>query len=141
MPTETPTEPAVLGCDTIIPATLYSDLSDLGWSAIEEPLRIGEHLLEDGIQCVWGDYSSGTDIAQMYGWAPVGSEQSRELQDYLEQQGWIREEEGETVYLTENPDYALYVSEDGYGMTFRFTEGSVAVADTKSGLQLVIWRG
>ncbi|MTE24753.1 hypothetical protein [Microbacterium sp. ZXX196] len=141
--TETPTPdptPVEMSCDTIVPTTFSSRLGELGWSAREEPFRIGEHVFDDGIQCIWGDAETGSEVAQMYGWAPADADTAAEMQEYLEAQGWIREEDGDTVYITENPDYALAVGDDGYGMTYRFRDGTIALADTKTGLELVVWQ-
>lgn len=135
---ETPTS---MTCETILRPSFSEELASLGWTARSETFRVGEHELADGIQCVWGDYEHGTDIAQMYGWAPVSAEQSTELQQYLEDNGWLREEQDEYVYLTENPEIVHYLDEGEYGMTYQFATGWVALADTKQGLDLVTWRG
>ncbi|MGI6877471.1 hypothetical protein [Microbacterium sp. gxy059] len=138
--TSSPEERAELTCDTMLPETFVASLRDLDWDVRAETFRIGEHEFEEGLQCIWGDDSSGTDVAQMYGWAPVDEQTSTEMQQYLLDQGWLQEEgEDGSVILTEDPEYALYVSEDGYGMTYEFADGWVALADTKSGLDLVIW--
>ncbi|WP_156759380.1 hypothetical protein [Microbacterium karelineae] len=133
--------PAPMTCETIIRPSFSEELSSLGWTAKSEAFRIGAHELADGIQCVWGDYEHGTDIAQMYGWAPVEAEEAAELQQYLEDNGWLREDEGDYVYLTENPEMVHYLDEGEYGMTYQFADGWVALADTKQGLDLVTWRG
>lgn len=134
-------EPVEMSCETIIPESFAAELREIGWDVREEPFRIGQHEIDGGIQCVWGDYTSGTDIAQMYGWAPLEDDRAVELQQYLLDQGWLEESAGDVVIITENPDYALYVSDDGYGMTYAFHDGWVALADTKAGLDLVVWRG
>lgn len=136
---ETPAEE--LTCEAILRPSFVTELTDLGWSARQDPFRVGEHELKGGVQCVWGDYEHGTDIAQMYGWAPVSAEQSTELQTYLEDNGWLKEEEGDYVYLTENPEIVSYIPEGEYGMTYQFADGWVAMADTKQGLDLITWRG
>ncbi|WP_221584040.1 hypothetical protein [Microbacterium sp. G2-8] len=136
-----PSEPVAITCETIVSTSFAEELLGMGWSAREEPFRIGEHELTDGIQCIWGDATTGSEVAQMYGWVPVDDETSSEMQQYLEDNGWIREEEGDAIYLTENPEFAPYVGDDGYGMTYQFGEGWITLADTKSGLRLIIPRG
>lgn len=133
--------PQDMTCESILRPSFVDQLTELGWSAEEASFRVGEHELADGIQCVWGDYDEGTDVAQMYGWAPVGEEESVKLQQYLEDNEWVREEADGYVYLTENPELVGYLEEGEYGMTYQFAPGWVALADTKSGLALVTWRG
>jgi len=134
-------EPAVPTCSSILRPSFVDQLTELGWTAQERPFQIGEHEVPGGVQCVWGDLSSGTDLAQMYGWAPIDAETSVELQDYLEQNGWVREEGEHDVFLTEDPALIGYLDEGEYGITYQFADGWVALADTKSGLDLVTWRG
>lgn len=134
-------EPSAPTCESILRPSFVDELSDLGWSAQEGPFQIGEHEVSGGVQCVWGDLSSGTDLAQMYGWAPIEADQSAELQHYLEENGWVREEGEHFVYLTEDPALIGYLEEGEYGITYQFADGWVALADSKSGLDLVTWRG
>ena len=77
----------------------------------------------------------------MYGWAPIDADQAAELQNYLEENGWVREDGEHYVYLTEDPNLIGYLEEGEYGITYQFADGWVALADTKSGLDLVTWRG
>ncbi|MGO1265888.1 MAG: hypothetical protein ACTHY8_01500 [Microbacterium gubbeenense] len=134
-------EPSAPTCESILRPSFVDELSELGWSAQERPFQIGEHEVAGGVQCVWGDLSSGTDLAQMYGWAPIDADQAAELQNYLEENGWVREDGEHYVYLTEDPNLIGYLEEGEYGITYQFADGWVALADTKSGLDLVTWRG
>ncbi|GGH33911.1 hypothetical protein [Microbacterium album] len=134
-PGETP------ACDTIIPTSLAAEFTGFGMTALEEEFRIGEHVIEGGIQCTWGDHDIATDHVQIYGWAPIEPAHAAEMQEYLEAQQWRREEGQGFVYLTENSDFATTVDDDGYGMTYAFGDGFVLLADTKQGLALVTWRG
>lgn len=143
-PVETPTQavttPAVeMTCDSIMRASFVDQLKDLGWVAQASQFRIGEHVLDGGIQCVWGD-ESGLDSGQMYGWAPIDDATSAEMQTYLEDNGWIHSDDGEYVYLSEDPERSYAENADEV-ITYQFAPGWVALADTKSGLALVTWRG
>lgn len=133
----TPT-PEALSCDNIIPSSLVDSFEEIGWEAIEEPFMAGSTELEDGIQCKWGDpEGTGGGNVQIYGLAAVEADQAAEIQKELEDGGWKREEEGDVVYITENPDYAFAVDEDGYGYTYAFGDGWAAVSDTKAGIAVI----
>lgn len=137
--TEEAPDPSELSCETVITPGLAQDLANLGWEAHEEPFIIGSHEFEDGIQCKWGDPKSSGDAIQLYGWAPIDADTAEDVQDELVELGWIREDDGDTVYITEDPDSAFQTDDDGYGFTYRFTDGGVALADTKNGLSVVRW--
>ncbi|GAA3650598.1 hypothetical protein [Microbacterium marinilacus] len=128
-------------CDTIIPESLVSDFEGYGMSSQEEPFLVGpDQELEGGIQCTWGNLDVATDDVQIYGWAPIDAQRAAELQAYLEEQGWVREEADGYVYVSEDPELAMHVDDDGYGMTYAFGEDHVLLADTKQGITLVTWR-
>ena len=126
-------------CDSIMRPSFVAQLKDLGWIAQSSPFRIGEHVLDGGIQCVWGD-ESGLDSGQMYGWAPIDADASVTMQQYLEDNGWIRSSDDEYVYLSEDPTLS-YAENPDEVITYQFAAGWVALADTKTGLALVTWRG
>jgi len=126
-------------CETIIPASVVDEFEKVNWTSREDEFRVGATIVPDGIQCVWGDMTVASDHVQIYGWAPIDADAAAALQAELESQGWLREEEGSTVYITEDPAYALSTDEDGYGMTYEFGDGWVTLADTKQGLLLVKW--
>jgi hypothetical protein len=129
-------------CETIIPASLVDQFTELGWTPHVEPFRIGPNEVSGGITCTWGDFEMGAnDIVQMYGWAPLEAEQSAEMQDYLASEGWKVEQEGSVTYITESMPSAEWSDEDGYGMTYAFGDGWASLADTKSGLDVITWRG
>lgn len=130
---------ADMTCDSIMRPSFVEQLKDLGWVAQPAQFRIGEHVFDGGIQCVWGD-ESGLDSGQMYGWAPITDDDAAEMQTYLEDNGWVHSEDGEYVYLSEDPTLGYAASEDEV-ITYQFAPGWVALADTKSGLALVTWRG
>lgn len=131
------TEPT---CETIIPRTTAADFSSLGWGVQVETFRIGATEIPDGIQCKWGDNSVTSDRIQMFGWAPIDQATAQKAERDLLSAGWSREDGADgTVYVTENPDWAIGKDADGYGITYLFGDGWVKVADTKQSLILVEW--
>ena len=126
-------------CDTIISPTTAADFDSLGWTALADSFTVGGVALADGIQCVWGDFSTATDNIQIFGWAPITETQAEIAEGELTADGWVREDSDEGVYLTENPETAVAVDEDGYGLTYLFGDGWVKYADTKQGIVLVDW--
>lgn len=126
-------------CETLITPSLIEDLEGLGWSAKEEPFMVGATEVDGGIQCKWGDPEGAGETLQIYGWAPVDADAAADYQDQLEAEGWIREEQDGSVFLTEDPSMAFQVDEEGYGYTYGFAEGWMAVSDTKSGLAVIRW--
>lgn len=134
-PEETPQ--AAPTCETIIAPSTVTALSAHGWTHREDQFRLGEDVIEGGIQCVWGDYTVASDNVQIFGWAPIDPAASNAAQQKLLAVGWQRADSDGRVYITENPDTAFAVDEDGFGMTYEFGEGWVKVADTRRGLVLV----
>ena len=126
-------------CESIMRPSFVDQLKDLGWVVQPSTFHIGEHAIDGGIQCVWGD-EAGIDSGQMYGWAPIDADTSLDMQQYLEDNGWIRTEDDEYVYLNEDPALG-YASNPEDVITYQFAPGWVALADSKSGLALVTWRG
>ena len=126
-------------CDTIIPEDTVADFADAGWTVQSQPFRAGSIELAGGIQCTWGDYTVATDHVQIFGWAPIDDAQTEDAIDELVASGWRREEGDGGVYVTESAETAIATDEDGYGLTYFFTEGSVEMADTKQSLLLVEW--
>lgn len=126
-------------CETIISDTIVTDFTDLGWTAKEEPFYVGGTRLTGGLQCTWGDYSVPSDHVQVFGWAPITDEQATAARSDLLSTGWREIDGSDALYITENPDTAVAVDDEGYGLTYRFGDGSVTLADTKQGLLLVEW--
>jgi hypothetical protein len=126
-------------CDTIISPTTAADFDSLGWTALADSFVVASVALPDGIQCVWGDFSTATDNVQIFGWAPITQEQAETAANELTAEGWMREESDEGVYVTENPETAFSVDDQGYGLTYLFGDGWVKYADTKQGIVLVEW--
>lgn len=126
-----------LTCESLISSSTVSDLEDAGWTSQSEPFRIGALELADGIQCTWGDFSIVDDQLMLFGWAPISDEDAATAQKDLIAEGWLSSEAAEGRYVTENPDTAISVDEDGFGMTYLFGDGWVTVADTKQDLLLI----
>lgn len=126
-------------CQNIIPARTISDFESVGWTVKPEVFRIGGEEIPDGVQCTWGDYTVASDHVQIYGWAPLKAADATEHIQQLVAEGWRREESAEGVYVTENPDTAIATDQQGYGLTYLFSDGWVKFADTRLGLVLVEW--
>jgi len=144
-PTSTPTttpEPeetagAAPTCETIIEPSTITALSEQGWTFQEKEFRLGADVVEGGIQCVWGDFTVASDHVQVFGWARIDQPSSSAAQQKLFAEGWQRADSDGHVYITENPEFAIAVDDEGFGMTYEFGDGWVKVADTKRGLVLV----
>lgn len=128
-----------LACDTIIRPELVEQLYELGWDVLEETFMIGPMEIEDGIQCKWGDFETANESLQLYGWAPIELADAEAAQSELTDQGWEREEEDGSVYITESPEFVMFPDDEGYGVTYRFGDGWVTLSDTKAGLAAVQW--
>ena len=126
-------------CETIISPATAADFDSLGWTVLADRFVVASVSLPDGIQCVWGDFSTATDHVQIFGWAPITQTQAEIAESELVAEGWTREESDHGVYITENPDTAIALDEDGYGLTYLFGDGWVKYADTKQGILLVEW--
>lgn len=139
-PTPEPTAAAEPTCDTLIGASVVADFESLGWTFQESPMYIGGTQVDEGIQCMWADFEGPAgDHGQIFGWAPISETESAAAQEELLTQGWVREDDEAGVYITESPETTISADENGYGMTYYFTEGQVTVADTKQGLLLIEW--
>ncbi|HEX5731010.1 hypothetical protein [Microbacterium sp.] len=129
-------EPA---CDTIIPVQTAEDFADVGWTSRAEPFRAGEIEIPEGIQCIWGDFSTATDHVQIFGWAPISDADAADAQEHLLEVGWHKENTPDGVIVTESSETTVATDAEGYGLTYLFGDGWVKYADTKQGLLLVVW--
>lgn len=141
VPSGNPTAGADPTCDTLISSDTIADFESIGWTARTDPFYIGDSELADGLQCVWADFEAPAgDHLQMFGWAPITADAATSAEDTLVAQGWLRESGADGgVYITESPESAIAVDDEGYGMTYLFGDGWVKVADTKQGLLLIEW--
>lgn len=128
-------------CETMISSGAVNALTSAGLTAEPKPFMIGDTEMPDGIVCFWADYSTATDHGQLYGWSPITADEAATAQATLLAAGWKREDGPAGIYLTEDPQYAMSVDDEGYGMTYLFGDGWVKLADTKQGLILVEWAG
>ncbi len=139
-PTPEPTTAAEPTCETLIGASVVADFESLGWTAKESPMYVGSTEVAEGIQCMWADFEGlAGDHGQVFGWAPMSESAAAAAQQELLAQGWVREDDAAGVYITESPETTISADENGYGITYYFTEGQVTVADTKQGLLLIEW--
>lgn len=145
-PESTPTpepEPAASAdptCETLIGETVVANFQSVGWTVRAQPFYIGSFEVEGGLYCVWTDFESAAgDHGQMFGWAEISEEDAAAVQEELVGQGWLREEAPEGVYITESPETAIAADENGYGMTYLFSDGTVKFSDTKQGILLIEW--
>ena len=125
-------------CETIIPAATVEDFESVGWTARAEPFRVGELEIAEGVQCIWGDFTTATDHVQIFGWAPISEDDADEAQDALVAEGWTRR--GDPRGTSSSPRAPRRPSRptiEGYGLTYLFGDGWVKYADTKQGLLLV----
>lgn len=138
-PTTTPSvDPANVTCESLLPAETLTVFADLGWDVEIEEFRVGSLALDDGLWCKWGDFSAAAGApVQIYGWSPIEAAEASTAQQELQQQGWVREDAPEGIYITENPDTVVSTDEAGYGMTYLFADGVVTVSDTKEGLLVI----
>ncbi|UNK69502.1 hypothetical protein [Microbacterium sp. H1-D42] len=139
---ETAPEPgAAPTCDTIISPGTVDALKSQGWTSMQEEFRIGETVVDDGLMCMWADFSTASDHGQMYAWGPISEATADTAMAGLQRDGWLLSQDGDRTYFTEDPAYAIATDADGFGMTYEFGDGWVKFADTKQGLLLIEWQG
>lgn len=136
---ETPA--AELTCESMISDGTVAALTEAGWTSRPKEFIVGGVELTDGMLCFWADYSVASDHGQLYGWSALSADDAADAQAGLLAEGWKREDGPDGVYFTEDPQYAMGLDDDGYGMTYLFGDGWVKFADTRQGLILVEWAG
>ncbi len=129
--------PENVTCADLLDEDIIADFEAEGWTVNEEPFVIGAEILEGGVSCTWADFESATTAMFMFGWAPIEPEDADEVIAELVASGWIREEEGGSIYVSADPTQSPTVDADGYGFTYRFSVGSVVMSDTKQGIALI----
>lgn len=137
-PAETPAASAEpVTCESLVVADTRDQFDAQGWTAKESPFVIDEVTLEGGMQCDWADYSVESGNFLTFAWAPITAAQATAAENALESQGWTREEGADGVYITEDPEQALTVDDENYGVTYLFGDGWVIMSDTKQQLLLI----
>lgn len=139
-PTAAPSPTVTAGaltCESLISSELLAQFDAQGWTAKQSPLSAGGVTLTEGLQCMWGDYTVGSGNVMIFGWAPITADEATRMQRGLESEGWLREEEGGALYITEDPERSPTIDVNGYGMTYQFGDGWVMVADLKQNLLLI----
>ena len=136
-PTTRPTSVADLDCETLITRGTVDALKAAGWTSQQQEFQIGDTTVEDGMMCLWADFSTPSDHGQMYALGAIDANAAQEAQAGLQRDGWLKSTDAGNVYFTEDPAYALATDEDGFGQTYEFGDGWVRFADTKQGLLLI----
>ncbi|MDQ4212480.1 hypothetical protein [Microbacterium capsulatum] len=126
-----------LTCDTLITPDTVAALKKQGWAAKQREFSFGPNVLPGGLQCIWADQTQASDHGLLYGWAPISASDAQGREAQLVAEGWIREDNARGVYITADPRYSLSKDDQGYGMTYLFSDGWVTVSDTKQGLVLI----
>ncbi|MCM3696322.1 hypothetical protein [Microbacterium oleivorans] len=125
-------------CENMLSPETVDSFTATGWTVREDPFVILDLELPEGTACTWGDFSSPTnDDLVLFGWSPISTADADATEAALEAEGWLREEDSRGVLITEDPDLALRVDDDGYGVTYLFGDGWVKVSDTRQGLDLI----
>lgn len=133
----TPQPEAELTCETIVSDGTVEALTSQGWTSVQEKFYIGETVVEDGLMCMWADFTTASDHGQMYAWGAIDDATADTAMAGLTRDGWLRSTQDERTYFTEDPAYAIATDADGFGMTYEFGDGWVKFADTKQGLLLI----
>ncbi|KHK97408.1 hypothetical protein LK09_11575 [Microbacterium mangrovi] len=124
-----------LTCEGMIPAATVKAFTAAGWTAEPGPLYVGDIRVAKGLQCTWGGQSS--ERAEVFGRGPIDAATAKEAEKQLLSQGWRRIDAPEGVYITAGKDMILNPDDEGFGMTYLFTDGWVKVASTKQGILLI----
>lgn len=144
-PTPTPIatiDPADVTCESMLAPDALAEFQGSGWTVRQDPFVILDLELPDGTACTWGDFSKPTsDDLVLFGWSPLDDDDAAAAQEALLAEGWRSEEGDGTTIITEDPAFALRTDAEGYGVTYTFGDGWVAVSDTKQGLELITLPG
>lgn len=135
-------DPADVTCESMLAADALAEFQENGWTVRQDPFVILDLELPEGTACTWGDFSKPTsDDLVLFGWSPLDADDAADAQEALLAEGWSTEEEDGTTIVTEDPAFALRTDAEGYGVTYTFGDGWVAVSDTKQGLELITLPG
>ncbi|HKT57365.1 MAG TPA: hypothetical protein VJR25_11390 [Microbacterium sp.] len=141
-PTSSPTAsastsptPVALTCENMIPAATVTAFRAAHWTATRGPLYVGDVRIDRGLQCTWGGASG--EGGEIFGRGPIDQATAKDAEQQLLSQGWRRIDAPEGVYITAGKDMILNPDDEGYGMTYLFSDGWVKVASTKQGILLI----
>ncbi|MDF2554520.1 MAG: ABC-type nitrate/sulfonate/bicarbonate transport system, periplasmic component [Microbacterium sp.] len=136
--TTSPTASAAsVTCETLIPQSIQDEFASHNWTYKQDVFRIGETTFDEGIECIWGDYSIASDQVQIFGWSPISPADADAARAALLEAGWLSVDDPSGDFITENPDTAVAMDEEGYGLTYEFGDGWVTMSDTKQSLVLI----
>jgi len=127
--------PVVLTCENMIPAATVTAYQKAHWTATPGPLYVGDTRVDKGLQCTWGGRSG--EGGEIFGRGPIDATTAKDAERQLVAQGWRRIDSPEGVYITAGQDMILNPDDQGYGMTYLFSDGWVKVASTKQGILLI----
>jgi hypothetical protein len=127
--------PVALTCENMIPAATVKAFEAASWTPEPGPLYVGDIHVSAGLQCTWGGDSS--ERAEVFGRGPIDAATAKKAEKQLLDQGWRRIDSPEGVYITASKDMILNPDDEGYGMTYLFSDGWVKVSSTKQGILLI----
>lgn len=145
LPGPTPDASATAGgavtCDSMIVSDTLAEFKTKGWTAKQTPFTFETQPpsapIGGGLICTWANYSVASGNLIEFGWAPISSADAEKVSAQLEKEGWRREAGESGFYITQDPSRVITVDDKGYGMTYLFGDGWVAVSDTKQNLLLM----
>ncbi len=128
-------------CEGMIEPDTLAEFKKKGWTAKQTPFTFetqpSSAPVEGGLICTWANYSVASGNLMEFGWAHVTSDVATTMAAQLEKEGWRREKAASGFYITQDPSRAITTDDKGYGMTYLFGDGWVAVSDTKQYLLLL----
>lgn len=145
LPEPTPDASATAGgsatCETMIVSDTLAEFKSKGWTAKQTPFTFETQPpsapVDGGLICTWANYSVASGNLMEFGWAPLSADEAETVAAQLVKEGWRREPADSGFYITQDPSRVITVDDQGYGMTYQFGDGWVAVSDTKQNLLLM----
>ncbi len=140
-PDTSPTTGGAVTCDSMIVSDTLAEFKSKGWTAKQTPFTFETQPpsapIDGGLICTWANYSVASGNLIEFGWAPISTADAETVAAQLEKEGWRREPADSGFYITQDPSRVITVDDKGYGMTYQFGDGWVAVSDTKQNLLLM----
>ncbi|AUG29376.1 MULTISPECIES: nitrate ABC transporter substrate-binding protein [Microbacterium] len=145
LPEPTPDASASSGstdsCEGMIDPDTLAEFKSKGWTFKQTPFTFETQppssALDGGLICTWANYSVASGNLIEFGWSAITADEAETIAEQLVQEGWRREPSDDGFYITQDSARALTTDADGYGMTYQFGDGWVAVSDTKQNLLLI----